>query len=118
MKQELEIYIHIPFCVQKCAYCDFLSGPAGREEQEAYVRALRREISTASKMAEEYEVSTVFLGGGTPSILPPEEVDGILRTVRESFSLSSECGDYYGTQSGGLMEKRRWKRIERPGSIV
>ena len=88
MKQELEIYIHIPFCVQKCAYCDVLSGPAGKEEQEAYVRALRREISVASKMAEEYEVSTVFLGGGTPSILPPEAVDGILRTVRESFSLS------------------------------
>ena len=72
-------------------YCDFLSGPAGREEQEAYVRALRREISTASKMTEEYEVSTVFLGGGTPSILPPEAVDGILRTVRESFSLSQDA---------------------------
>lgn len=91
MRQELEIYIHIPFCVQKCAYCDFLSGPAGKEEQEAYVRALRREISAASKIAVEYEVSTVFLGGGTPSILPPEAVDEILRTVRESFLLSPDA---------------------------
>lgn len=91
MKQELEIYIHIPFCVQKCAYCDFLSGPAGKEAQEAYVRALQREISAASKTAEEYEVSTVFLGGGTPSILPPEAVDGILRTVQESFLISPDA---------------------------
>ena len=88
MKQELEIYIHIPFCVQKCAYCDFLSGHARKEEQEAYVRALLREIRGYSEMGRGYEVVSVFLGGGTPSILPPEAVDGILRTVRESFSLS------------------------------
>lgn len=91
MKQELEIYIHIPFCVQKCAYCDFLSGPAGKEEQEAYVRALRKEIRAASEMADGYEVVSVFLGGGTPSILPPEAVDGILRTVRESFLISPDA---------------------------
>lgn len=47
-KKELEIYIHIPFCVRKCAYCDFLSGPAAPEEQKAYVRALIKEIRTAA----------------------------------------------------------------------
>ena len=41
MKKDLGLYLHIPFCIQKCGYCDFLSAPAGREEREAYVRYLR-----------------------------------------------------------------------------
>nr|WP_294466240.1 radical SAM family heme chaperone HemW [uncultured Sellimonas sp.] len=90
MKRELELYIHIPFCVQKCAYCDFLSGPAGKEEQEAYVQALMREICAASEEAKDCEVSSIFLGGGTPSVLGPEEVNRILETVRTSFRLRGD----------------------------
>lgn len=90
-KKELEIYIHIPFCVRKCAYCDFLSGPAAPEEQKAYVRALIKEIRTAACYSSRYEVTTIFFGGGTPSLLAGEQLDEIMRTIKESFPIREDA---------------------------
>ena len=64
----LELYIHIPFCVQKCQYCDFLSGPSDQETRDRYIKALRAEIQ-AVQGVEAYEIVSVFIGGGTPSVL-------------------------------------------------
>ena len=64
MKKELELYLHIPFCVRKCAYCDFLSFPAEKEIQKQYVNCLIEEIRQFD-LAEDYVVSTIFFGGGT-----------------------------------------------------
>ena len=89
--KELELYIHIPFCVRKCAYCDFLSGPAGEPEREEYLEALVKEIRSAGDMGRGCQVSSVFLGGGTPSILTPEQIGGILCAVRETFSLAIDA---------------------------
>lgn len=88
----LELYIHIPFCVRKCAYCDFLSAPAERNVQEAYVKRLLEEIrgSAGGELSAEYQVTTVFFGGGTPSILRTDELCGILKTLREVWEF---CGD-------------------------
>lgn len=61
MKRTLELYIHIPFCMKKCAYCDFLSGPAPRETIDRYVTALVAEIRQYQKLAENYRVTTIFL---------------------------------------------------------
>lgn len=85
-KQTLELYIHIPFCVRKCAYCDFLSAPASRKIQEAYVECLLKEIRRSAELSGTYEVSTVFFGGGTPSILPGEQIGRILEQLRAQFS--------------------------------
>ena len=62
-KKELELYVHIPFCVKKCAYCDFLSAPAGADERAAYVDALIREIRSKKENFREYRGRTppVFL---------------------------------------------------------
>ena len=68
-KDTLELYIHIPFCIKKCDYCDFLSGPVSRAGQEAYVYALLREIKEAASR-EKRPVSTLFIGGGKPYLLP------------------------------------------------
>lgn len=87
----LSIYIHIPFCVQKCVYCDFLSAPANNETKEKYVQALKREIKEESRSYKEYKVKTVFFGGGTPSILKGEQLTDILDTVKESFDLLEEA---------------------------
>lgn len=84
-KKELELYIHIPFCVRKCHYCDFLSAPADEATRERYVQALCREILSYKDMAAEYEVSTVFFGGGTPSLLRPEQFERIIRALREAL---------------------------------
>ena len=64
----MEIYIHIPFCIRKCDYCDFLSGPSGPEEQADYVQALLREIQAVEE-GEGRSVSSIFIGGGTPCVL-------------------------------------------------
>lgn len=82
MKKELEVYIHIPFCARKCAYCDFLSAPASSDTMHQYLEALLQEIREFP-WEEEYEVSTVFFGGGTPSILPAEWIGRILETLEE-----------------------------------
>ncbi|MDO4321825.1 MAG: radical SAM family heme chaperone HemW [Lachnospiraceae bacterium] len=83
-KKELELYVHIPFCVRKCAYCDFLSAPAAFSAQEVYINALKKEIENFP-YSEEYRVTTVFFGGGTPSILPEEWLCGLLELMRRKF---------------------------------
>lgn len=91
MRRELELYIHIPFCVRKCAYCDFLSGPAGEETIENYVKALVSEIRACKNIAEEYKVVTVFFGGGTPSILSGEQMGTILQVLYEMFDIDPDA---------------------------
>lgn len=90
-KKVLEIYIHIPFCVRKCAYCDFLSAPASRQVQAAYVDALKQELRANQYMAEEYEVSTVFVGGGTPSMLEGEKLAEILEELHKCFEIRPQA---------------------------
>lgn len=87
MKKDLGLYLHIPFCVKKCDYCDFLSGCASEEEKENYVQALVQEILSYKDFAAGYRVSTVFVGGGTPSVLKAEQMERILHTVQEVFQL-------------------------------
>lgn len=86
----LSIYIHIPFCVQKCLYCDFLSAPAGMEQQERYVNCLIKEIGNESGKYRNYEVSTIFIGGGTPSLLPEQWMEGILTAVFDNYRVSQD----------------------------
>ena len=87
MKKDLGLYIHIPFCVRKCEYCDFLSWSTGEEEREQYVKALLLEIESYREFAKGYRVSTVFIGGGTPSVLLPEQMERILQKIYEVFEL-------------------------------
>ena len=90
MKKELELYLHIPFCVKKCAYCDFLSGPADKEGIACYVEALIREIKANYKFGSDYIVTTVFFGGGTPSMLSGEQMKFILDAIREGFTFRED----------------------------
>ena len=84
----LELYIHIPFCVRKCAYCDFLSAPASREVRERYITALRAEIASQSPVF--FEVSSVFFGGGTPSLMPPEVIGAVFNDCRRQFAFADD----------------------------
>ena len=81
----LSIYLHIPFCARKCLYCDFLSAPADDVTKARYVESLITEIKAEAPKYETYEVRTVFIGGGTPSILPAEAIAGIMDTLKEQF---------------------------------
>lgn len=87
----LELYIHIPFCVKKCLYCDFLSAPAGEEVRERYVEALLTEIRGRGREYAGRPVSSVFFGGGTPSLLTGTQMKRLLGTVSGSFLLAADA---------------------------
>lgn len=90
--KEIGLYIHIPFCVAKCIYCDFLSGPADYDARERYVKALCGEIENfAKEEGRVYEVKTVFFGGGTPSVLENELMEQILSTISKNFQVKRDC---------------------------
>lgn len=89
--KELSLYIHIPFCVKKCDYCDFLSAPATDEVQEQYLHALFHEIAVRGEVYREHSVKTIFIGGGTPSILAPEQIKMLMETVRKNFRVLSDA---------------------------
>jgi len=93
-----EVYIHIPFCVKKCAYCDFLSFPADAGQQRRYVDALLREIRKTGehlredrKTGKHLRVQSIFIGGGTPSLLPAEWIAEILREVCKQFEVPADA---------------------------
>ena len=92
MKKALSIYIHIPFCVKKCAYCDFLSAPATREVQEQYLHRLMEEIrEKAAWYAGEYMVHTVFIGGGTPTSVDADLLCKVFGVLKECFEVAKEA---------------------------
>ena len=117
MKRQLAIYIHIPFCVKKCLYCDFLSDKANAEEQREYIDALLKEIEyyalDDADFNGQYETCTVFFGGGTPSIVKPEVIGELIGAVRERFSFSEnpeitiECNP--GTATKEKLEA--WRKL-------
>ena len=86
-KKALGIYVHIPFCVRKCNYCDFLSAPADEKTMLQYVNALIEEIKAVKKEKEAYQVQTIYFGGGTPSLLKAEWIEKILEALDHSFML-------------------------------
>ena len=87
MKRPLELYTHIPFCARKCLYCDFLSQTASEMVCHGYVEQLLEEIKRQSEYYREYNVVTVFIGGGTPSILKAEDIQAVMNTVNGNFRL-------------------------------
>ena len=87
----LAVYIHIPFCVRKCAYCDFLSFSGTEEVEEQYIRKLLWEIKESAEIYRDYEVRTVFLGGGTPTSIPAEQIVRVMETLRERYKIAAEA---------------------------
>lgn len=91
MNTEMELYVHIPFCRSKCSYCDFLSAPADELTQKSYVAALLKEIRTNGTQCRDREVSTIYIGGGTPSWLQEDYMERILKQIRESFIIREDA---------------------------
>lgn len=88
--EELGIYIHIPFCKQKCFYCDFCSLANKNEMQGKYVETVINEIKNITHK-EKYTVTTIYLGGGTPSILNPNYIKNILQEIKSSFEILDDA---------------------------
>jgi oxygen-independent coproporphyrinogen-3 oxidase len=89
--KELELYVHIPFCVRKCLYCDFLSFPADPVIRAEYLEALSEELIQKSEETKDYLVSSVFFGGGTPSLLTGEQMTDLMDLIRKLYRLAEDA---------------------------
>jgi oxygen-independent coproporphyrinogen-3 oxidase len=116
MNPPLSLYVHLPWCVQKCPYCDFNSHAAGdAAPRQRYLDAVLQDLRNEASRAGDRPIETVFLGGGTPSLFAPSEIERLLRGVRDNFTLvpnvevtmeanpgTVECGDPAGYRDAGV----------------
>ena len=117
--KSLGLYLHIPFCKSKCLYCDFCSFPRPtQEDTDAYVQALCRDLERRSDRCQSHTVDTVYVGGGTPTVLNVRQLEQIMNSVTRFYHLSngaeitSECNP--ATADGELLRRMReagWNRL-------
>ena len=103
--KKLGIYVHIPFCKSKCGYCDFCSHPPLEKETERYMNALMLNIQDFSGAAEPYSVDTVFIGGGTPTMLSKKQMKELVGCIRSSFSVEKDA-EFTVEANPGTVDKR------------
>ncbi|MBR1860524.1 MAG: radical SAM family heme chaperone HemW [Lachnospiraceae bacterium] len=114
-RSELEIYVHIPFCVRKCNYCDFLSFPSDENARNEYISALYNEIGLSGKRYEKFNVAhrsgeglcvtSFFAGGGTPTVIGGKGLAELLRRVKEAFVFSKDAEITAECNPGTVTEK-------------
>ena len=102
----MELYVHIPFCVRKCEYCDFLSAPADERLQNRYVGALLHEIRYYGQTMGRPVLSTIYIGGGTPSLLAPEYIALLLKQIQVSFEVEADAETTIECNPGTLNEEK------------
>lgn len=111
--RQIMIYVHIPFCIQKCRYCDFLSFPGmSTDVMEDYLKALEEELKTRKYEADHKKVSSVFFGGGTPSILPKGGISRLMDLICEHYDLVPEAEITMEVNPGTVTEEKAedWKK--------
>jgi oxygen-independent coproporphyrinogen-3 oxidase len=111
-KKELELYVHIPFCMQKCKYCDFLSFPVDQQAQEEYMQSLLREIIYYGNKMKQYYVTTIYIGGGTPSWLEEDLLVGVLETIYQNFHVLQEAEITIECNPGTVTRKKLDRYME------
>lgn len=104
---ELELYIHIPFCMKKCNYCDFLSAPADEESQSAYMEGLKREIAFyGNSILKGRILDTIYIGGGTPSFVRESYIGELMKEVRRCFIVRKNAEITIECNPGSLTEEK------------
>ncbi len=91
MEKALGLYVHVPFCKSKCAYCDFYSLPGKEDRMDAYTEAVCTHLRGFAPRAAGYQVDTVYFGGGTPSLLGPERLNRIRGTMQEAYRVAEDA---------------------------
>lgn len=113
--KELGIYIHIPFCKQKCYYCDFISYANKEEKVKEYIESLQKEIELESDRYknEEYEITTIYIGGGTPSFIDALYIERIINTIKQNYKLHENSEITIEVNPGTINEEkiRKYKDI-------
>lgn len=115
-KIPLGLYVHIPFCVKKCAYCDFLSMSATEQMHQQYVDALLKELESIRKESLAYTLQTIYFGGGTPSVLNPYLLEKIIKKIEAVFNVNaSELKEVTLEVNPGTASKEKWNEYYRMG---
>lgn len=91
MRKQLELYVHIPFCEKKCLYCDFLSFSVEEDLHKAYVDKLIEEIRVQASNYSQYQISSIFIGGGTPTVIKAVYISNIMSAIYEAFIVESQA---------------------------
>ena len=99
------LYIHIPFCVKKCNYCAFISFPADESPRAEYTDALINEIRMRSAGKEKIKLDTVYIGGGTPSVLDVSQLSRVIKAVRQYYDVAPEAEITLEANPGTLGKK-------------
>lgn len=115
MRDPVGLYVHLPFCRQKCAYCDFPSYAGQEQHKEAYTMAVCGEIRQRAQATGRLNVDTVYLGGGTPSVMEPEQMRQILRQLQESHLILPEAEISCEANPGTL--KAEFLQVLREGGV-
>lgn len=102
--KDLSVYIHIPFCVKKCLYCDFLSFPCRDNAVEDYINAVLSEIRRFDNK-EIYRLKTVFIGGGTPSSVPPFYIERLMKEIKNGFIIDEDAEITIEANPGTITEE-------------
>lgn len=105
INQPFALYIHIPFCIEKCSYCDFYSLKYKKEMLEKYVESLKKELIIYSNKVNS-KIKTIFLGGGTPSLLSPENIEEILDIIYENFLVIENVEISFESNPNSLNEEK------------
>lgn len=113
--KDLGLYIHIPFCEKKCYYCDFLSFTNKDHMIDQYIDYLIKEIDLYKERLEDYHIRTIFIGGGTPSLIDPRLVKKLMDHIFKKFSISSDLEATIEINPGSLTEEKA--RIYRAAGI-
>lgn len=114
-KKPLGLYVHIPFCVQKCKYCDFLSAPADEATKKRYVDALCKEITGYKELTKEYELATIYFGGGTPSVLEVSLIEKLLDMIQNCFTVNMAVAEVTLEVNPGTVTPDKLKRYRELG---
>ena len=114
MRGGMELYLHIPFCVKKCAYCDFLSFPSGQELQRRYAKRLMEDIDCMGKKYGDIPVDTIFIGGGTPSVPESRLIVDLMEHVNHAFQIS-DGAEISMEANPGTVTREKLKEYRRAG---
>ena len=114
MRGGMELYLHIPFCVKKCAYCDFLSFPSGQELQRQYAKRLMEDIDCMGKKYGDIPVDTIFIGGGTPSVPESRLIVDLMEHVNHAFQIS-DGAEISMEANPGTVTREKLKEYRRAG---
>lgn len=114
MQNTLGLYIHVPFCLQKCGYCDFYSVTGTSSQMDAYVKAVTTHIKEAGRYCGKYTVDTLYIGGGTPSMLGAGRLAAIYKACRKGFAFSKNP-EVTVEVNPGTVDKKLLRKLYKSG---